>query len=150
MQTLPIGNVLYICLAPGTVYNIRMETSKAQNTISTQALVWADSSAAVPTHDSHGVSHCSVCSPLHTDCLSLDGSRSHSDLPNVGWTSRKRWKRWCIWPSWPYWPTRCLPSSPTNRTVLQLPSWWLWGDSQEQPTEFRRLVLGSWLQWQLH
>ena len=49
-------------------------------------------SAVLPTHDSHGVSHFSVCSPRHTDYLSLDGSRSHSDLPTVGWNSRKKWK----------------------------------------------------------
>ena len=71
------------------------------------------SSAAVPTHDSHGISHYCVCSPPHTDCLSLDGSRSHSHLSSVAWKSWKTWKRWS------YWSTRCsLHLRSTNRPVI--------------------------------
>ena len=108
---MPSGSVLnYIVLwsnvqFPSTRNSIHMVIDKSTwLPINTPACVQVDSSAAVPTHDSHGVSHCSVCSPLHTDCLSLDGSRSYSDLPNVGWNSRKNWKRW------PSWPSRALPA----------------------------------------
>ena len=69
---------------------------------------------------SHGISHYCVCSPPHTDCVSLDGSRSHSHLSSVAWKSWKRWKRWSSWPSWSTWGS-LLPMS-TNRPVLQLPS----------------------------